>query len=110
LGMQTRGDGTDVRSATSALTQWNKVRSDCTIFHATLARVQRLELRRSPADDDIIRVATAVYNEGGSALGHAYDTLRNQDYRIGKPFPYPKCLPLIGSKHKLSRSRVDRRL
>jgi hypothetical protein len=74
------------RSASSLLSQWKKLRSDCTRFHAVCKRVDRLELTGGPSEEDIFRIATAVYNDGAEALAHAYDIVRNKEYRTGKPF------------------------
>jgi hypothetical protein len=50
--------------------------------------VERLELTGGPSEEEKFRIATTVYNDGSEALAHAYDIVRNKEYRIGKQFSF----------------------
>lgn len=91
----------DGRTSDACLKQWNKIKRECTKYHAAYRRVSGMELTGCPSDSDIRRCATAIYNEGSSMLSHLYDVIRNPDYRIGKSFSFPDSYSFLASKTSL---------
>ena len=75
-----------------------KFKGACVLFATLMKRPENMELTGGPTKEDLLRIATCMYNDkikGRStpamATSQIYSIIQTPNYRTRDPFPYMDC-------------------
>ncbi len=92
------------RSPRACVAQWKRIYADCARFDEKVRVVSAYEWTGAPADEDLVSLATAMYN-GLAGMAQGYDVLRNPRYNVGAPFLYMEPYRFLSTKSDFLRPR-----
>lgn len=85
------------RSGRGIVEHGQKALALCRKFNGHLRIVDNQQMTGNPSQDVRMACAQGLYNKI-IRVSHFYDVMRNPEYNIGKPFPFPKTFEWLAEK------------